>query len=105
MPHFTQEWLRSLWILGILVSWVRLWNVVIKDDQGRTWGYNRQVPKTAQVPPGIHTSGRARTAVQGRLLMPSAGHWPAMELAPVLAASDPTAQLPVDTFKWKIHSD
>lgn len=105
MPHFSQEWPRSLWILGTLVSWVRLWNVVIKDDWGSTWGYNRQVPKTAQVPPGTHTSGRARAAVQGRLLVPNTGHWPAMELALVLAASVPTAQLPVDTFKWETHSD
>lgn len=29
----------------------------------------------------------------------------ARELAPVLAASDPTAQLPVHTFKWETHSD
>lgn len=59
MPHFSQEWLRSLWIPGTLVSWVRLRNVVIKEDWGSPWGYDRQVPKKAQTPPA-HQGGPGR---------------------------------------------
>lgn len=105
MPHFSLEWLRSLWIPGTLVSWVRLRNVAIKEGWGFPWGYDRQVPKKAQMPPPAHTSGRAREAVQGRTLMPDTGQGLAIELAPVLAASDPTAHLPAHTFKWETRSD